>query len=186
VFSITQLPALPVGVTGNAGPKTVGASAKITGNDPGLSGHNANVRLRRQLGIGGAAFAAAAARLESKVPQLSNGQVIVGMARMVAMLHDDETQLTLPQSPIYPFAAQWIGGGVYLVAVPAADRELLGAQLVGVDGHPVAAVLTSMATTTTCCGCRITGSRRRCATALGTDGVVPPMRDLIPALASAG
>jgi hypothetical protein len=90
------------------------------------------------------AWDAAATRLESQVPRLSDGQVIVGMARMVAMLHDDETQLTMPQSPIYPFAAQWIGAAVYLVAVPAADRELLGAQLVAVDGHPVTAVLTQL------------------------------------------
>lgn len=87
------------------------------------------------------AWDAAAARLESAVPQLSNGQVIVGMARMVAMLHDDETQLTMPPSAVYPFAAQWVGGELHLVAVPGADRELLGARLVAVDGRPVAAVL---------------------------------------------
>jgi hypothetical protein len=37
---------------------------------------------------------AAAGRLERQVPQLTNGQVIVGMARMVAMLRDDETRRT--------------------------------------------------------------------------------------------
>ena len=39
---------------------------------------------------------AAAARLEAEVPRLTDGQLIVGMARMVAMLHDDETQVILP------------------------------------------------------------------------------------------
>lgn len=39
------------------------------------------------------AWNAAARRLESRVPRLSNGQIVVGMARLVAMLHDDETQV---------------------------------------------------------------------------------------------
>ena len=43
-----------------------------------------------------AAGDAAAARLEAEVPRLTDGQVIVGMARMVAMLQDDETQVILP------------------------------------------------------------------------------------------
>ena len=95
-------------------------------------------------GTSGDAWDAAAFRLESEVPRLSNGQVIVGMARIVAMLHDDETQLTMPPSGIYPFTAEWIGGRLYLVAVPSADRDLLGARLVAVNGHPVAAVLAQL------------------------------------------
>lgn len=90
------------------------------------------------------AWMAAAHRLEQQVPRLSDGQVIVGMARMVAMLHDDETQLVLPPSAIYPFAARWIGGGLYLIGVPAADRWLLGARLVAVDGHPMREVVARL------------------------------------------
>jgi hypothetical protein len=95
-------------------------------------------------GTSRSAWDAAASRLESEVPALSNGQVIVGMARMVAMLRDDETQLTMPPSPVYPFAAQWIGGQLYLVDVPSADRKLLGARLVAVDGHPTSLVLAQL------------------------------------------
>jgi hypothetical protein len=46
--------------------------------------------------IGDAAWQAAAERLEAKVLRLSKGQVIVGMARMIAALHDDESQLQIP------------------------------------------------------------------------------------------
>jgi hypothetical protein len=87
---------------------------------------------------------AAAGRLERQVPRLTNGQVIVGMARMVAMLRDDETQLILSPSAIYPFAARWIGNGLYLIAVPAADRALLGARLVAVEGHPLPEVIARL------------------------------------------
>ena len=53
-----------------------------------------------------AAWMAAVRRLERQVPRLTDGQVIVGLARMVAMLGDDETQLILPPSAVYPFAAR--------------------------------------------------------------------------------
>jgi hypothetical protein len=42
------------------------------------------------------------------------------------MLGDDETQLILPPSAVYPFAARCIGNDVYLIGVPPADRRLLG------------------------------------------------------------
>lgn len=90
------------------------------------------------------AWRAAGARLAAAVPRLTNGQVIAGMARLVAMLHDDETQLLLPPSPIYPLGVRWIGTGLYLVAVPAAQRKLLGAQLTGIDGHPIGQVLARL------------------------------------------
>jgi hypothetical protein len=36
---------------------------------------------------------------------------------------------------------------LYLLAVPAADRELLGTRLLAVDGHPTAQVLARAGTT---------------------------------------
>lgn len=90
------------------------------------------------------AWRSAAARLASRVPQLTNGQVIAGMAHLVAMLRDDETQLVLPPSPAYPFGARWVGSGLYLVSLPSADRQLLGSRLVAVDGLPIAAVLARL------------------------------------------
>ncbi len=87
------------------------------------------------------AWNAAATRLQAAVPRLTNGQVIVGMSSMVAMLHDDETWLLLPPSPVFPFAGQWIGNGLYLIAAPAADRKLLGGQLIAINGHPIGDVL---------------------------------------------
>jgi hypothetical protein len=132
-----------------------GLAAVLAGGGPGVSVRDRNWRqdvgfLARQLpvvhadgltDVGWAAWIAAARRLERQVPRLSDGQVIVAMARMVAMLRDDETQLILPPSAVYPFAARWIGNGVYLLGVPAADRWLLGARLVAVDGVPMRQVL---------------------------------------------
>lgn len=117
-----------------------GPAAVLAGCGPVLSVRDRNWRqdvayLAREVprvhadgltGVSRPAWMAAARRLERQVPRLTDGQVIVGMARMVAMLRDDETQLVLPPSAVYPFAARWIGNGVYLLGVPAADRWLLG------------------------------------------------------------
>jgi hypothetical protein len=93
-----------------------------------------------------AAWHAAAARLEAAVPQLTGGQIVAGMAQLVAMLHDDETLVEFPRGPYLALDAQWIGSGLYLLAVPAADRALLGARLLAFDGHPVAQVLARAGT----------------------------------------
>jgi hypothetical protein len=87
---------------------------------------------------------AAAGRLEAQVPRLGRGQLIVGLLRMVAMIHDDETSVGLTPARFYPFDARWLGGHLYLLAVPSADRQFLGAELVSIDGHPIAAVLARL------------------------------------------
>jgi hypothetical protein len=97
-------------------------------------------------GVSRPAWDAAAARLEAAVPHLTDGQVIVGLLRMVALLRDDETTIDLPTRSFYPFAARWIGSGLYLIAVQSARRQLLGARLVAVDGHPLKQVLARIRT----------------------------------------
>ncbi|HEY1642147.1 MAG TPA: hypothetical protein VGG35_15755 [Streptosporangiaceae bacterium] len=92
-----------------------------------------------------AAWQEAAARLEARVPRLSDGQVLTGMAAMVALLHDDETQLLFPPpSSLYPLAVRWVGTSLYVTLVPPADRGLLGARLIAVDGHPAAQVVARL------------------------------------------
>lgn len=104
----------------------------------------------REAGLGPvspSAWHAAAARLEAAVPRLTDGQIVTGLAQMVAMLHDDETLVEFPPGPYLTLDAQWVGGGLYLLAVPAADRALLGARLLAFDGHPVAQALARAGTT---------------------------------------
>jgi hypothetical protein len=93
------------------------------------------------------AWNAAAARLEQEVPRLTDGQVIVGMARMVAMLHDDETWVNMPPGPVFPFKLTWVSGGLYLVRVPVTDRDLLGARILDVGGYPIEQVLSRIGST---------------------------------------
>jgi hypothetical protein len=104
----------------------------------------------RAAGLGGVpapAWNAAAVRLEAAVPGLTDGQVVVKLAQMVAMLHDDETSVEFPPGPVFQFDAQQFGGGLYLLAVPSADRALLGGRLLAMDGQPIAQVMARAGTT---------------------------------------
>jgi hypothetical protein len=107
-----------------------------------LAGELPQVHVGGLLGVRRSLWEAAAARLEAAVPRLTDGQVIVGMARMVAMLHDDETTVIPPQGAFFPVKLAWVGDQLCLVIVPSADREFLGAQILEVDGHPLAQVLS--------------------------------------------
>lgn len=94
------------------------------------------------LRVSRSAWDTAAARLEAQVPRRTDGEVIAGMARMVAMLHDDETAVLLPGGAVFPFKLTWVGGRLYLARVQPVSRDLLGAQLLAVGGHPIAQVLS--------------------------------------------
>jgi len=93
------------------------------------------------------AWDAAARTLEARVPRLADGQILVGMARMIAMIHDDETRIYFPQEPLYPFYSQWVGDGLYLLGAPPAYRGLLGSELLAIDGVPLSTVMTRVAST---------------------------------------
>jgi hypothetical protein len=106
------------------------------------------VHVNALTGVGGREWFAAAGRLEARVPYLSDGQVILGIMRLVALLHDDETVVAaadhLPfylQGLRFPLGLQWIGNRLYVIAVPPTDRALLGSQLIAVSDVPVRRVL---------------------------------------------
>ena len=95
-------------------------------------------------GASRATWDATAAHLESEVPRLTDGQVIAGMLRLIALLRDDETDLQVTWRRAYPFGATWLGRGLYLTAVPAARRDLLGARLEAIEGHPLSEVIARL------------------------------------------
>ena len=110
----------------------------------------AKLPLDRYAGLGSVspqAWNAAARRLEAQVPHRTDGQLLVGLAQMIAMLHDDETLVRFPLGPLYLVYSEWAGNGLYLLGVPHADRDLLGGELLAVDGHPLSAVLARIGTT---------------------------------------
>lgn len=88
---------------------------------------------------------AAADQLEARVPRLNDSQIIQGLERIIALLHDDETYLDGgPVGPVYPMALQWIGSGLYVVGAPPGNPGLLGARIIAVGGHALSQILAAL------------------------------------------
>jgi tetratricopeptide (TPR) repeat protein len=94
-------------------------------------------------------FDAAVARLAEDVPDLSDFQVLTGMMRLLRPLGDghafvlppegdDDAQLGLPVK-FYLF-----GEGLFVTAAAESYRQLIGAQVLSVDGHPADEVLATI------------------------------------------
>jgi hypothetical protein len=94
-------------------------------------------------------FDAAVARLAEDVPGLSDFQILAGMMRLLRPLGDGhafvlpaqdgkDAQLALPVK-FYRFTE-----GLFVTAASEACRQLVGAQVLSVDGHPVDEVLAAV------------------------------------------
>jgi hypothetical protein len=94
-------------------------------------------------------FDAAVTRLTEDVPGLSDFQILAGMMRLLRPLGDGhafvlpaqdgkDTQLALPVK-FYRFTE-----GLFVTAASEAYRQLIGAQVLSVDGHPADEVLTAI------------------------------------------
>jgi len=94
-------------------------------------------------------FDAAVAGLAEDVPGLSDSQVLAGMMRLLRPLGDGhafvlpgegskDEQLGLPVK-FYQF-----GEGLFVTAAAEAYRQVIGAQVLSVDGHPVDEVLAAV------------------------------------------
>ena len=93
-------------------------------------------------------FDAAVARLAEDVPGLSDSQVLAGMMRLLRPLGDGHA-FVLPGEGIkdaqlgLPVKFYRFGEGLFVTAAAEAYRQVIGAQLLSVDGHPVDEVLAA-------------------------------------------
>src|SRR4051812_39927900 len=91
-------------------------------------------------------FDAAVTALHERIPQLERRQLVVEMARIVAMIGDGHTSFWLNSNPSlkfhsYPLRFYQFSDGVFVDEVEAGYREYLGAKLVYVGAYPVAEAL---------------------------------------------
>jgi hypothetical protein len=98
-----------------------------------------------------AQFDNAVSSLSSSIPALSDSEVMVGMAEIVAMLNDGHTNLYLTQVNssfhLLPLRLQWFSDGLFVTGAAAAYSKALGARVVqignlGVDDAYAAVVPT--------------------------------------------
>src|SRR5262245_32560537 len=86
-------------------------------------------------------FLAAASNLDQQIPQLSDAQITVRLAELIAMVGDAHTNLSLTQTTTnfraYPLRLQWFDDGLFVVAaLPGAERSI-GKRVVAIDGMDI-------------------------------------------------
>lgn len=99
---------------------------------------------------GFAAFHAAIAALSSQVPALSDEAVGAGVQKILVAIGDGHT--TIIPDDVGPISFQalmvdlyWFDDGVYIVSVRPGLSNLLGAQVMAIDGVPVSDVMARLA-----------------------------------------
>jgi tetratricopeptide (TPR) repeat protein len=96
------------------------------------------------------AFDAAVRRLDERLPSLSRHEVIVELARIVAMVEDGHTSLAgFPFAGIYGFHHYPIGmyafkDGVYVYAADPAYREAVGGRVVSFGNAPISEAMRAV------------------------------------------
>ncbi|WP_299587412.1 hypothetical protein [uncultured Microbulbifer sp.] len=91
-------------------------------------------------------FAEKLAQLKSRLPSLSENQLLVEMMRVSRLVGDGHTQLAFwnQSIDIYPFQFSEFDGDLRLVATSEPYRHLLGYKLTAIDGTPAGAVVTRL------------------------------------------
>ncbi|MBI4471605.1 MAG: hypothetical protein HY646_02985, partial [Acidobacteria bacterium] len=86
-------------------------------------------------------FQSAGATLDAEIPQLSDRQIIVRMAELIAMVGDAHTSLSLSANPtnfrIYPIRVQWFDDGLFVIASLPGSQRAIGKKVVSIDGRGI-------------------------------------------------
>lgn len=93
-------------------------------------------------------FLAASAALRGRLDTISPAAVEIELARLVALLGDAHTELSLLQPAAglrtLPLALYLFGDELRVIAVPEAERDLLGARVVSVGSRPAGEALAAV------------------------------------------
>jgi hypothetical protein len=96
-----------------------------------------------------AAIQASVRDLASRVPELSDEAIVVGLMRIVASLGDGHTRAFPEAEPVsyrrLPLELMWLDDGLIVTAADAAYAEALGTKVVAIGGRPVDAVDAAVA-----------------------------------------
>jgi hypothetical protein len=84
--------------------------------------------------------------LRRDIPNLTNQQILMGLARLVASLGDSHTALVWPPQMIYPVQLGVFEEGIYALATYPEASDALGARLVTINGYPITEVIEQVGT----------------------------------------
>ncbi len=91
------------------------------------------------------AFSAAATQLRDEVPSLSDDEVAVRVHRLVASIGDSHTTVYGYEPPRVPIEVRWLEDGFFVTRAAEMEHDLIGLQLLAIDGHPVEEVVAAVA-----------------------------------------
>ena len=89
----------------------------------------------------------AVAELDAAIPTLNDDEIRVGLMKLVAMIGDSHTSLAAgPATGLhsYSLALYWFKDGLIVLGAPEEHKELLGARLASIEGHPVAEAMSTV------------------------------------------
>jgi tetratricopeptide (TPR) repeat protein len=94
-------------------------------------------------------FDAQVRTLSAQIPSMSDVQIELALMRLVAALGDGHTELgggpRLEYAQTLPLKFELFREGLYVTAADPAYRNLLGAQVLGMDGHSTERILSAVA-----------------------------------------
>lgn len=101
--------------------------------------------------ISRAAFEQRVSLLRARIPKLDRARALLGLASIIALLHDAHTGFGLGTSPpvafhAFPIKVYQYADGVFIQAAAPQYRSLVGDEILGVGGVPIATVLQRLLT----------------------------------------
>lgn len=152
-----------VAMTVPAGAATLGRD-QLCGDIAALKAGIVRMHPRPFHAVSEAAFDARSAELCAEADTLSDGEMIAGMAGLVAMLGEGHSRLDLPFSQatglahdhggegqrieridMFPLRLSYADGQYVVVLTAPGNRELLGASLIAINDHDIGEAIAAMA-----------------------------------------
>jgi hypothetical protein len=96
-----------------------------------------------------AMFEKKVSELDSEIPQLRDNQIIVEFLRIMALVGDGHSIATFGSARrelqrSVPVEFSWFEDGLYIVSADLAHKDLIGKQLLSVNGHAISEVLDAL------------------------------------------
>ncbi|SEU34423.1 TPR end-of-group domain-containing protein [Stigmatella erecta] len=94
-------------------------------------------------------FDAKVRKLHGAIPRLTDGQVILGFMKLMVFLDDGHTAvLSFGENPFFrsmlPMQFYWFDEGLFVISADPKHKDLLGAQVLELDGRPALEVLEAL------------------------------------------
>ncbi len=94
-------------------------------------------------------FEKTVSELDSEIPKLRDDQIIVELLRIMTLVGDGHSIATFGSArpelrKSVPVEFYWFKDGLYIVSADQAHKDLIGKQVLRVNGHPIAEVLEAL------------------------------------------